>query len=562
MKTLVLLLLTVLAILQFQWIDQLSLAEKVRMESLFNLTSQQVTVSFQREMSELVRSFRGPVMGKPHPMNRRERSSLEGNALPDLIKYSWLQWETNSLFPEIIKELYLINFSQSQGHARELQIWNRQSSKFVAASWPVGSPELRVPRVTHRREFGSLNHWVQLDLPGIYLPIMLQRSPGGNERERRRAFILVLFDREIISSTILPTIFKDIMGATGDESVRARVLDQEGRSLFDSHPDQPVPSFVPASMVDLFPATDRLGPFSNPGDGSLQHWTLHLYHVKGDLQAVISTFRWRHLVLGSLVLLLVAISTFLVQTNAKRSVQLAKKQIDFVAGISHELLTPLAGIQSAGENLTEGLVQDSAKIKLYGEMISKEGKRLTNLVTQILHFSKIESQDQTLNFEVVSLEELLLKSIQANKERLDESGVVADIMMPKEPIQLAVDCDSILRVFKNLIENTCKYASSGKKLEIDISEKKGVIVIQFRNFGPIISKEESQKIFSPFYRGSQVVASNIHGTGLGLHIVKSIIENHGGSVSLQSSIEETVFEILLPKLNKGETHYASTNCAG
>ena len=548
MKGLVLILLAILAGLQFHWINQMSRSEKVRMEALFHLTGQQITSRFQREMSELGRSFRGQISNKHQSRPKPSRMWVELEDLSQWISNGLEQWQVNSLFPEIIKSLYVVGLDKpNEGEASSLEEWDREQAQLIPSQWPADMPQLKIPQLNRRRQAGPLYSFIQLDLPGVYLPFLIKPESGHNARERRMVSLLVLFNRDVIARQFLPQIFEEVMGETGDHSVRMRVLDQKGVAIFDSHADQNLPSYMPVSMGRFFPSSGGMGGGDYPETEAECCWKLQVFHVKGDLDTVIHAFRWRHMFLGGLVLIMVAASTLLVQKNARRSTQLARKQIDFVAGISHELLTPLAGIQSAGENLAEGLVKDELKIRSYGSMIAREGKRLSNLVTQILQFSKIESHGNEANREQCSLNELIQQSINTQMESLEQVGIEISLLLPEKPVLFFMDREAMLRVFNNLIENTCKYAASGKMLEIGIVETEGQILIRFRNEGPPIPSEECEEIFSPFTRGRQVVASAISGTGLGLHLVKSIVESHGGTISVQSSSKSTLFEIGLPR---------------
>ena len=114
-------------------------------------------------------------------------------------------------------------------------------------------------------------------------------------------------------------------------------------------------------------------------------------HPSGSLEAAVSSQRRRNLAISSSVLGLLGASMGLLVLATRRAQRLAKQQMEFVAAVSHELRTPLAVIRSAAENLADGVVHDEARIRRYGELMRTEGRRLTEMVEQILEFAGIQS---------------------------------------------------------------------------------------------------------------------------------------------------------------------------
>jgi signal transduction histidine kinase len=236
--------------------------------------------------------------------------------------------------------------------------------------------------------------------------------------------------------------------------------------------------------------------------------------------------------------------------TASREMRLSQMKADFVSNVSHELRTPLASIRVFGEFMKLGRVRDQNKIQEYGEHIETESRRLTQLINNILDFSKIESGRKTYNFERVCVEEIVAETLKTCEIRVRQLGFGIVFQNSPRPLPQAVlDRDAIGQALLNLIDNAVKYSENAERKEVTVrlGERDRSILISVADHGIGIAPEEQKKIFEKFYRVSTGLVHDVKGSGLGLSLVKHIVEAHRGSVTVESTPGRgSTFTISLP----------------
>ena len=236
--------------------------------------------------------------------------------------------------------------------------------------------------------------------------------------------------------------------------------------------------------------------------------------------------------------------------TASREMRLSQMKADFVSNVSHELRTPLASIRVFGEFMKLGRVTEQAKIREYGEHIETESRRLTQLINNILDFSKIESGRKTYEFERAQLEEVVAETLKTCEVRLRQSGFSVVFEPPARPLPAAVfDREAIAQALLNLLDNAVKYSERAEKREVlvRVGERDGSVLLSVTDHGIGIAPAEQKKIFEKFYRVSTGLVHDVKGSGLGLSLVKHIVEAHRGSVVVESAPGHgSTFTISLP----------------
>jgi signal transduction histidine kinase len=236
--------------------------------------------------------------------------------------------------------------------------------------------------------------------------------------------------------------------------------------------------------------------------------------------------------------------------TASREMKLSQMKADFVSNVSHELRTPLASIRVFGEFMKLGRVRDAGKIQEYGEHIETESRRLTQLINNILDFSKIESGRKTYTFERVCVEEVVAEAVKTCEVRLRQMGFAVVFQNSPRPLpQAEIDRDAIGQALMNLIDNAVKYSEKAERKEVTVrlGERDNRIQISVQDHGIGIAPEEQKKIFEKFYRVSTGLVHDVKGSGLGLSLVKHIVEAHRGSVTVESAVGRgSTFTIALP----------------
>jgi signal transduction histidine kinase len=233
---------------------------------------------------------------------------------------------------------------------------------------------------------------------------------------------------------------------------------------------------------------------------------------------------------------------------ASREMKLSQMKADFVSNVSHELRTPLASIRVFGEFLRLGRVKEPEKVREYGEYIETESRRLTQLINNILDFSKIESGRKTYQFERADVAEVISETLKTYEVQLRQNGFNILFEAPRYPLPPAIiDSNAIAQAFMNLLDNAVKYSGESKEIIVRLGKRDEYITISVTDHGIGISREEREKIFEKFYRVSTGLIHDVKGSGLGLSIVKHIVEAHRGLVTLNSKPDAgSTFTIYLP----------------
>ena len=244
-------------------------------------------------------------------------------------------------------------------------------------------------------------------------------------------------------------------------------------------------------------------------------------------------------------------SVGLIVLNARRSERLAAQQMDFVATVSHELRTPLTVIRSAAQNLSAGVVLDEVQAQRYGNLIESEGRRLTDMVEQVLEFAGLSGNRELPRAQPVDVGALVGGVLSASKTLLQDAGFEVSLQVDGDLPPVMADEDALRRALQNLIANAVKYAAEGRWL--GISTRRGTtrgaseVEIAVSDRGRGIDADDLPHIFEPFYRGRYAADRQIHGNGLGLSLVKRIADAHGGRLAVKSAAGEgTTFTMHLP----------------
>jgi signal transduction histidine kinase len=276
-------------------------------------------------------------------------------------------------------------------------------------------------------------------------------------------------------------------------------------------------------------------------------WQVVLTHRLGSVDAAVTQARQRNLAVSLGILFILAVSVGIILVSAQRERRLARQQMEFVSAVSHELRTPLAVICSAGENLADGVVSDADQTRRYGTLVRNEGRRLADMVEQVLDFAGMQSGQRKYKLEPVDVSDVIDDALSTFEMQLRDSDIVVEKRVAIELPQVLADRPALVRGIQNLIGNALKYGQAGNWLSVR-SEAGGEhvkIIVEDRGAG--ISPFDLPHIFEPFYRGRSVVDAQIKGSGLGLSLVKQIVEAHNGTITVESaSGRGTTFTIILP----------------
>ena len=215
---------------------------------------------------------------------------------------------------------------------------------------------------------------------------------------------------------------------------------------------------------------------------------------------------------------------------------------DFINNFSHELKTPIVSINGLVSLMKKGKVPPE-KQKEYLLVIEEETNRLTALTTNILNLSKVENQEILTNKTRFNVSEQLRSCLLLTERKWVKKKLkpVIDI----EECEILANEDMLKQVWYNLIDNAIKFSDDKKELKIELNESDENVSISIENTGETIAPEDVGKIFNKFYRG--VRSNKSEGSGIGLSIVKHIVDLHDGDIKVNSADRKTAFIVTLPK---------------
>jgi signal transduction histidine kinase len=233
---------------------------------------------------------------------------------------------------------------------------------------------------------------------------------------------------------------------------------------------------------------------------------------------------------------------------ADRAVKLSAMKSDFVSNVSHELRTPVASIRVFGELLRTGRAPTADKVREYGEYIEAESRRLSRLIDNILDFSRIESGRKEYRFEDADLGAIVADVIRTFEVRLQPQGFRIVLSPPEAKLPLVrLDPDAIAQAFHNLLDNAVKYSGDSKEVIVHLAREGPAVTVAVQDFGVGIAPEEQRKVFERFHRVGTGLVHDVKGSGLGLSLVRHIVEAHGGSVEVTSKPGSgSIFTMRLP----------------
>lgn len=221
---------------------------------------------------------------------------------------------------------------------------------------------------------------------------------------------------------------------------------------------------------------------------------------------------------------------------------------DFVANASHELRTPLASLLGFIETLQGPARNDPAARDKFLEIMRAQASRMSRLIDDLLSLTRIEMKAHVRPRDEVDLAALARGVADALSPLAGDRGVEIDLTGAAQPVNVRGDRDELIRVAENLIENAIKYGQSGRRVEVTVDETGAEARLIVRDFGPGVAPEHLPRLTERFYRVDVADSRDKGGTGLGLALVKHIVQRHGGRIAIDSVPDEgTTFTVSLSR---------------
>jgi signal transduction histidine kinase len=311
-----------------------------------------------------------------------------------------------------------------------------------------------------------------------------------------------------------------------------RVTDSDGTMLYENARTRSSESFEVKRVMHT-PSYEGVTLQLRPRDRSIEEEVRRLAITKTALIGFIDV-----MLLAGLVL---------VWANVRRELRLLRLKSDFVANVSHELKTPLALIRLFAETLELGRVPTEEKKQQYHRIINKESRRLTQLINNILDFSRIEAGRKEYRFVRSDLAAVVRDVVDAYRFQIEQQGFSLEVSIADDLPEMAIDPEALSQALINLVNNAIKYSPDEKAIAVSARREGDRVLVSVRDRGIGIPKNEQRRIFEKFYRVETSVVHTTKGSGLGLALVQHITEAHGGHVEVVSAPGEgSTFTLSLP----------------
>ncbi len=232
--------------------------------------------------------------------------------------------------------------------------------------------------------------------------------------------------------------------------------------------------------------------------------------------------------------LLILVGTWFVFRLARREIELAQLKSDFIASVSHELRTPLSLIRMSAETLLLGRVRSAERADEHHQIIVRETDRLTRLVNNVLLFSRLESGKTQIELANADLRDIVRTIVEEYKPEFSRRGFTVDTLFSDRPLRTRLNAEAMTEAILNLLDNAMKFSREHRHLSVRTGERPGEVFVEVEDEGIGIAPNLHGKIFERFYRVSSSSQNQKRGSGLGLALVKQIVEMHHGHVELAS----------------------------
>jgi signal transduction histidine kinase len=548
-----------LGVLQYRWTGAISDAERQRLEASLH----DRLLALQRSFNQRVSVACSDLLPNSDEVETAGREAAYSAA--------YLRWKTTheALFRRIalaVPESGLLNLS----------LLDLDTGRFSPSSWPPAWTPMH--ETLQQRLRGEPVPPAGLSADPVLLEFPRFGPPPSDRRSPEQEWMIVELDTAHLLRQTLPEYLNRYLADAGHldydaevvvASDPSKVLYQSGRVGGREDASVSLLSLGVPGRAGRF-GRGREGPPKGPpgirelpmlpgATGPPGVWLLRVRHQAGSLEALVAQTRRRNLAVSGGLLLLILATALMMARLSRRTQRLADLQMNFVAGVSHELRTPLSVIHTAGFNLEGKLANDPDQVRKYGALIQRESGKLGALVEQILRFAGARAGQVLRKREPLAIDDLIQASLPADQET---SHVAFEKRIAPGLPPVLADEEALTHAIRNLIDNAVKYgATANPWVGISAAPVSGnggpAVEISVADRGPGIPADERKHIFDAFYRGKRAQNEQVHGTGLGLNLVKRIVEAHGGAIRVESDPScGTTFIVRLPAAQNEFTHPA------
>lgn len=594
----------VLAWMQYRWLDRLMRREAEHRRTHLTTSALQFAWAFNERL----------IIVQSHFAVQPTDDLL---ALQDSLKDRIQSWRSSRDAP-LVKDVILVSSADDFDSAPTLLHFDVTTNTFYDATLPsTNSTRIRSDIRTSLRDSIELlattpppTTHIFSGMVGMMIPVipaqapqrrfLIGRAPSSRPQNAQPQFrrmpdrVVVLFDKQFLREHLLTGLVQEYCLSEDREYLYScSVLEYGAKTaLFQTHtttrdttgsdivfPIGSIPARPPRLQSGVLPPSvvTRLAGMSLNVD-SLQHllrgnrrgnsplqaspqFELHLRYANGSLENDIRRTQWGNITVSTSLILLFGAGLGLIVVVSLRAGRLARQQMQFVAGVSHEFRTPLAALRSASENLADGIVKTPEQAQRYGTVMRQEINRLWEMVEQTLMFAGVQARTESSEMQMVVVPNLIEQAIKVSRMFVNSDGFILHLDIEPNLPRIEGNHSALVSAIANLLSNAVKYGSDEllrRKIDIRVRKletKKGCeIAIAVQDYGIGIGEKERAHVFEPFYRAKDVRESDIRGNGLGLALVKGIVELHKGRITLTSTLGEgSIFTLHLPAKDNSRT---------
>ena len=351
-------------------------------------------------------------------------------------------------------------------------------------------------------------------------------------------YLIMPFNQEYMRDTFLPRILAKKFGIPEKSGMNVWLRDWTNNEI------------IASSDSSLTYNRDKI-QFEQNFPDFFDYWKIEVAFTNASTVAASNASLIKNLlVLGGAMLLLLGALVFMF-ISAQKERALAERQADFLANVTHELKTPLSVMQAAGENLADGRVQDQDRLQNYGSHIYSEALRLRKMIEKLLDVAKANAGRSLIDPKPVNVRKKLLSYLDEHRKFIKNKGFTVATDVTDTDTMVMMDPNSFDTILSNLVENAIKYSDEEKYISISLQQDQDTeevsLCIEDRGIG--MSKKNLSNIFDKFFRAEDPLTAKTKGHGLGLSIVKNLVELNGGTIEVESEPSEgSTFVVTFPIL--------------
>jgi signal transduction histidine kinase len=549
----------VLGLLQYRWTDEIRASEQDRLKSVLATSVRSLDQNFSYDFEHICESFE---IDPEEPA-----STIESRIVR---QYSnWLQTTSQANLVGGV----LIWRADGRDSAT-VETLDRHDRQFAKALWP---PKLGPLDPSLEKQFTRLpilmsGHgatyypWTFYGgAPALVRPIFkITSEVGESDMEVQPiGFLIIQIDSRFLTDRYFPELVGHDFQPSGFR-VAIRSAGAPYTPIYLSDASFPVSTASPDAEIDLIKSAgeeaERRGHPSIAAEDPARGWELIAQHPAGSLEVAVARWRRENLAISLGLLAVLAASVTLVFSVARKAERLGKFQMDFVAGISHELFTPLSVINSVVENLADGLADRPEKIQEYSDILREQAGRTERLMEQVMLLASGRLDYPETTRQPIQIGGVVAQCVAASEPVLRDAGFTWDKAIAEDLPPIVADPGKVSSCIENLISNAVKYGRRNRWIAVRArvykARSRDEVQISVDDRGIGISPKDLRHVFDPFYRVPAVRDAHVRGVGLGLFLVKRMMEEMGGRVTVTSEVGRgSVFVLHFPVPRSAENSH-------